>query len=53
MNPIFAGSVKGSVRTSTNGKKYSAFQGVPYAVPPTGKRRFARPEPLNKGTHYK
>lgn len=34
------GEIRGVYRTSTNGRKYAAFEGVPYAEPPTGKLRF-------------
>lgn len=34
------GGVKGYYKTSQNGRKYEAYEGIPYALPPTGKLRF-------------
>lgn len=34
------GGVKGYYRTSLKGRKYEAFNGIPYALPPIGKLRF-------------
>ncbi|CAH2002355.1 unnamed protein product [Acanthoscelides obtectus] len=40
------GKVEGTWRTSFDGRKYAAFEGVPYAKPPTGDRRFKEPQPI-------
>ena len=37
---IEQGILQGTYLTSSNGRKYAAFQGVPYASPPIGKFRF-------------
>uniref|UniRef100_A0A6P7G1C2 Carboxylic ester hydrolase n=1 Tax=Diabrotica virgifera virgifera TaxID=50390 RepID=A0A6P7G1C2_DIAVI len=37
------GKIQGRVLSSHNGKKYSAFQEVPYAAPPVGNLRFKDP----------
>lgn len=34
------GNIKGFYKKSENGRRYAAFQGVPYALPPTGELRF-------------
>jgi hypothetical protein len=34
------GALRGTYLTSAGGRKFSAFQGIPYARPPTGKHRF-------------
>ena len=34
------GKVIGSFSSSSNGRKYSAFRGIPYAKPPIGELRF-------------
>lgn len=34
------GGIKGYYKTSQNGRKYEAYEGIPYALPPTGKLRF-------------
>ncbi|OXU29807.1 hypothetical protein TSAR_014120 [Trichomalopsis sarcophagae] len=34
------GPVVGSYKTSQNGRKYAAYEGIPYAVPPEGELRF-------------
>ncbi|KAJ9595642.1 hypothetical protein L9F63_013172, partial [Diploptera punctata] len=44
---IEQGILQGTYLTSTNGRKFAAFQGVPYAQPPTGKFRFKDPAPPN------
>ncbi|KAH9514795.1 Pyrethroid hydrolase Ces2a [Bulinus truncatus] len=38
------GRLKGQEKTAQNGKTYFAFLGIPYAKPPVGKLRFAKPE---------
>jgi carboxylesterase type B len=34
------GKIRGYIKTSYDGRKFSAFEGVPFAKPPTGSRRF-------------
>lgn len=34
------GRLKGYYKVSQNGRKYEAYEGVPYAMPPVGKLRF-------------
>lgn len=34
------GGLKGYYKISQNGRKYEAYEGVPYALPPIGKLRF-------------
>lgn len=34
------GGLKGYYKVSQNGRKYEAYEGVPYALPPIGKLRF-------------
>ncbi|XP_029158905.1 venom carboxylesterase-6-like [Nylanderia fulva] len=40
------GGLKGYYKTSQNGRKYEAYEGVPYALPPIGKLRFKPPEQI-------
>ncbi|CAH2002361.1 unnamed protein product [Acanthoscelides obtectus] len=40
------GKVEGTWRTSFNGRKYAAFEGIPYAKPPIGDLRFEEPQPM-------
>ncbi|CAG5136139.1 unnamed protein product [Candidula unifasciata] len=49
-----AGRFRGSILTSLSGNKYAAYKGIPYALPPTGERRFALPEayPQNEEDVY-
>ena len=42
------GAVRGAVEQSDLGQRFYSFYGIPYALPPTGKRRFKRPEPVEK-----
>nr|AAX58713.1 pheromone-degrading enzyme [Popillia japonica] len=45
---ISTGVLQGTYKTSYNGRKFSAFDGVPYARPPVGELRFEAPkEPYN------
>ncbi|XP_078045163.1 juvenile hormone esterase [Augochlora pura] len=37
------GSIKGYHKLSANGRQYEAYEGIPYALPPTGKLRFKPP----------
>lgn len=34
------GKIKGTYELSANGRKYESYRGIPYALPPTGERRF-------------
>jgi carboxylesterase type B len=34
------GKIRGYFKTSHDGRKFSAFEGVPFAKPPIGNRRF-------------
>ncbi|CAG9821591.1 unnamed protein product [Phaedon cochleariae] len=40
------GKVKGTWETSFDGKKFSSFEGVPYAEPPVSDLRFEEPVPI-------
>ncbi|KAL1455882.1 hypothetical protein WDU94_000647 [Cyamophila willieti] len=40
------GSLEGTELTSRSGKTFHAFQGIPFAKPPTGDLRFRNPEPF-------
>ena len=40
------GKIRGQLETSDGGSEYYSFYGIPYALPPTGKRRFMKPEPI-------
>ncbi|PNF28712.1 Venom carboxylesterase-6 [Cryptotermes secundus] len=40
------GALRGTHQTSAGGRIFSAFQGIPYARPPTGKHRFKDPAPM-------
>ncbi|KAJ8664709.1 hypothetical protein QAD02_006371 [Eretmocerus hayati] len=40
------GKIKGYYKTSYNQNVYKAFEGVPYALPPTGEQRFEVPKPI-------
>ena len=44
--PTPLGQVTGATDTSYSGVEFLAFQGIPYAKPPLGQRRFALPEPV-------
>ncbi|KAM5450662.1 hypothetical protein MaudCBS49596_004193 [Microsporum audouinii] len=45
------GTVVGTIRDDADfPQSLEAFLGVPYALPPTGQRRFARPEPVKKSS---
>ena len=35
-----SGGIQGYHKTSENGRKFLAFESIPYALPPTGKLRF-------------
>ena len=39
------GLLQGTYLSSANGRKFAAFQGIPYADPPTGDLRFKVSEP--------
>ena len=39
------GEVQGEAGKTHKGQEYARFLGLPYAAPPLGARRFARPEP--------
>ncbi|CAG5130300.1 unnamed protein product [Candidula unifasciata] len=38
-----AGTFRGKVLTSHSGYEFESYRGIPYALPPTGQRRFALP----------
>ena len=40
------GKVRGREEVSDSGRPYHGYYGIPYALPPTGHRRFMRPEPV-------
>ncbi|XP_070172352.1 carboxylic ester hydrolase-like [Polyergus mexicanus] len=40
------GGLKGYYKISQNGRKYEAYEGVPYALPPIGKLRFKPPRKI-------
>lgn len=42
---IEQGTLQGTYLTSRDGRAFLAFQGIPYAQPPTGKLRFKEPMP--------
>ena len=42
---VIPGQVRGTLEKSQNGRFFSQFVGIPYAQPPIGKLRFARPQP--------
>ncbi|XP_046404430.1 esterase FE4-like [Ischnura elegans] len=42
---IKQGSLRGTAKTTLNGKPYSSFLGIPYAKPPVGPLRFTAPQP--------
>lgn len=37
---VHLGTIKGYYKESYEGKKYEAYEGIPYAKPPVGNRRF-------------
>ncbi|GAB1859689.1 Carboxylic ester hydrolase [Camponotus japonicus] len=41
-----SGALKGYYKISQNGRKYEAYEGIPYALPPVGKLRFKPPQPI-------
>jgi len=47
------GRVKGSLEKSDAGNSFYSFYGIPYALPPTGKRRFMRPVPVERWDEVK
>ncbi|KAL6255043.1 hypothetical protein P5V15_013376 [Pogonomyrmex californicus] len=40
------GKLKGYYKISQHGRKYEAYEGIPYALPPVGKLRFKPPRPI-------
>ncbi|XP_075211790.1 venom carboxylesterase-6-like [Lycorma delicatula] len=40
------GDIKGTWKSTINGRKIQAFMGIPYAKPPVGPLRFKNPEPF-------
>ncbi|KAL3287464.1 hypothetical protein HHI36_001935 [Cryptolaemus montrouzieri] len=45
---VIQGSIEGYLAVSYKGKKFSAFEGIPYAKPPIGELRFKDPLPAEK-----
>ena len=43
-----AGTFQGKETVAPNGQAYMSFQGIPYAKPPIGDLRFAKPQPKEK-----
>ncbi|XP_063906551.1 venom carboxylesterase-6-like [Zophobas morio] len=41
------GEIRGYHKTSFEGRTFSAFEGIPFAKPPIGERRFEEPEPVD------
>ena len=41
-----AGTFQGVIDKDPQGNTYVAFKGIPYAKPPTGHLRFAKPQPM-------
>lgn len=46
------GRIKGHYRLSNASVKYEAYEGIPFALPPTGERRFRVSELVHKLIHY-
>ncbi|BFZ25138.1 hypothetical protein BsWGS_28177 [Bradybaena similaris] len=48
-----AGRFRGKILTSHSGHEYASYRRIPYALPPTGDRRFALPvrHPVIEGVH--
>ncbi|XP_046428129.1 venom carboxylesterase-6-like [Neodiprion fabricii] len=44
------GQVEGHYKTSSNGRRYEAYEGIPYAQPPIGNLRFGVPQPISPWT---
>ncbi|CAG9836484.1 unnamed protein product [Diabrotica balteata] len=47
---IVNGKIRGQVRKSFTGKEFIAYEGIPYAAPPTGQGRFKLPKEPNNWT---
>ena len=47
-NFSISGDVRGSIKSATDGSQYAQFLGIPYAEPPLGYLRFARPKPYSQ-----
>ena len=45
---LLEGTVRGQLEAAESGSKYFGFYGIPYALPPIKKRRFMKPEPVEK-----
>uniref|UniRef100_A0A0B7B3D6 Carboxylic ester hydrolase n=1 Tax=Arion vulgaris TaxID=1028688 RepID=A0A0B7B3D6_9EUPU len=43
-----AGTFRGKIISAFNGAEFVSYRGIPFALPPTGEKRFALPEPFPK-----
>lgn len=51
MVQTFLGGIQGSYKESYNGRRYAAYEGIPYALPPTLERRFQVIK-INQTVHF-
>ena len=47
---VSQGQARGSWMTSQNGRRFAAFRGIPYALPPVGQLRFQVPAPMKSAS---